>query len=271
MIRIVRSAIGAASPGGKTWNYFHKERSREANMRSVFSWIKPAISHDRESARCHAFVLLYQMGDWYKAIWENTKLDFSVFYEGIYEAVGKRGWWHSPPPPLFGSSDEEAGEIAAVVRDAIAHFRKQGDNRNYSLATKWLHLCFPEVFAIFDRYACASIADVIHRIDLGPSHSGLSRGQFLSRRMSETNGDGYIGLLNFYRCFWSVACVSGLESQLLVAADQNQALLRNEPGCGTAIVSTLDILDKPLWMATGYTAPLVALDHGPSCRGPMGP
>ncbi len=76
MIRVVKAAIRAASRGGKTWEYFQKEQSWEAPMRSVFSWITPAIIRDPKSARCHATVLLFAMGNWYKAIWPNTRINY---------------------------------------------------------------------------------------------------------------------------------------------------------------------------------------------------
>jgi hypothetical protein len=44
MIRVVRASIQAASPRGETWDYLRKEQHWEAPMRSVFSWITPAIA-----------------------------------------------------------------------------------------------------------------------------------------------------------------------------------------------------------------------------------
>jgi hypothetical protein len=150
MIRVVQAAIRAASSGGKTWNYLRNERCWEAPMRSVFSLITPSISQGAESAQCHAIVLLMMMGERYKALWPDTRITFPVFYDGMYEAIERQGWWRGLPPTLFGSSSDNADEIAGVVQHSLEFFKQNGDNRNYSLVTKWLHFCFPETFAIYD-------------------------------------------------------------------------------------------------------------------------
>ena len=220
-------------------------------MRSTFAGITPAISQDQEAARCHAYVLLYGMGGWYKAIWPDTQLTFSVFYEVIHETVGRRGWWKTPPPRLLESSKNEAAEIAATVRESLLMFRQRGDNRNYSLATKWLHFCFPETFAIYDSYACKSIRSAVTLADLGASTQSLDIEQLYLDMMNNKSGEGYIGLSNFYRAFGTTARAHGLDGELRAAAEANQGLLTTEPGCSSARVSMLDIVDKLLWKANG--------------------
>jgi hypothetical protein len=251
MIRVVQAAIRAASSGEKTWDYLRNERSWEGPMRSVFSRITPSISQDAESARCHAIVLLLMMGERYKAIWPDTKITFPVSYDGMYEAIGRQGWWQGSPPRLFGSSTGDAAEIAGVVQYSLAFFQQRGDYRNYSLLTKWLHFCFPETFAIYDGYASKSIQVILRHVDCGPNLSGFDMG-----KMGETSGNGYIGLLNSYRLFWEAAQTARLDKALDSVAKENEAMLRAEPGCLSARVSTLDILDKLLWKANGSAAAL---------------
>lgn len=178
----------------------------------------------------------------------STKINF--FYESINEMVKKRGWWNSEPPPLFGSSEAEAKEIAAVVPGSLDLFKQQGDHLNYVLATKWLYFCFPDTFAIYDSYAAKTIDKVFPRLNFGPNASRLDTRQFQIYSLREGRGRGYIGMVNFYRSFWSTACASGLDTRLTAVADEIQSLLRRQPGCDDARVSTLDILDKLLWIAS---------------------
>jgi hypothetical protein len=248
VIHIVEAAIREASPNGETWNYFQKHGSWEAPMRSVFSRVTPAIASDRKSARSCAHVLLYTMGVRYGAIGPTTKINF--FYESINEMIEKRGWWNSKPPPLFGSSEVEAKEIAAVVPDSLDLFKRRGDDLTYVLATKWLYFCFPETFAIYDKLAATSIGKVFSRLNFGPNADRLDTRQFHFYSLRDGRGRGYIGMVNFYRSFWSAACASGLDTQLTAVANENQLVLRRQPGCEDARVSTLDILDKLLWIAS---------------------
>lgn len=251
MIRIVRASVKAASPGGRTWDYFRDERHWEAPMRSVFSWITPSIARDAEAARCHATVLLLTLGERYKAIWRDTRITFPVFYDAMYQNVDRRGWWSSAPPSLFGSGPDEAAEIAEVVKDTLTAFQKGGDHRNYSLLTKWLHFCFPDTFAIYDSYAGTSIQAAMACIGAGQKPAPYDRRQFESIRIADSSGSGYVGLLNFYRLFWEEAVASGLDGDLLKTAAAAEEMVRAEPGGQAARVTPLDILDKLLWKAKG--------------------
>ncbi len=143
----------------------------------------------------------------------------------------------------------QANEIAAVVRDSLELFRQRGDDRNHSLATKWLHFCFPETFAIYDSFASKSIGSVFSLLDITSSTERLDSSQFDSEKIGKTSGEGYIGVLNFYRSFWNTACTSGLDAQIRAVADENQSMLRGQPGGEQARVSTVDVLDKLLWKA----------------------
>lgn len=251
MERIVQAAIRAALPGGRTWHYFENERAWEAPMRQRFSKITGAIAADKVRAQSPAIDLLEDIGNWYKAIWKDTRITYSVFYGCTHDVIDRRGWWSSPPPRLFGATDAETVQIAGAVEETLAEFARRKDARNYSLLTKWLHFCFPETFAIFDGQAAKSIDVASFRVPLPPGVYGGGRDQFCYLRTSDTNGTGYIGLLNFYRLFWEAACSSGLATNVQQLADAVQAMLRGQPGCADAQVSTLDILDKLLWKAEG--------------------
>jgi hypothetical protein len=196
-------------------------------------------------------VLLLTLGERYKAIWPETRITFPIFFDGVYRQVNRRGWWSSPPPKLFGSKPEEADQIAGVVKDTLVDFQREGDYRNYSLLTKWLHFCFPETFAIYDRYAGKSIEAAIARIDSGQGPPRSDKSQLEAARIGDSSGSGYIGLLNFYRLFWEAALTGGVDGQLLNVSVSNEAMIRAEPGGQAARVTTLDILDKLLWKAKG--------------------
>ncbi len=190
------------------------------------------------------------MGKRYAAIWKDTRITYPVFYGCTYDVLDRHGWWSDAPPRLFGATDDQAGEIASAMQEILAAFVRRGDARNYSLLTKWLHFCFPDTFAIYDSQAAKSIEAASARLSLAPS-PGVGRDQFSYRRISDTSGTGYVDLLNFYRLFWDAARSSGLATGVQHAAEAAQTMLRGQPGCPDAQVSTLDILDKLLWKAEG--------------------
>jgi hypothetical protein len=248
---LVIAAIRAGKPGGITRSYFEEARGWEAPTRQSFVELRSAIASDKDEAQSRAIDLLKILGTRYKAIWPDTRIEYPVFYEGAYAAVNRRGWWTAPLPALFGSEKKDAAAIVRVVRDALSFFALRGDDRHYSLLTKWLQFCFPDTFAIFDRNASKSIQVAIAALSTGSGLTGMGLEHFLSESISRTNGAGYGGLLSFYRLFWNSAQAAGLAGDLESVAADNEALLRTEPGCRCARVTTLDILDKLLWKANG--------------------
>jgi len=249
--RIISAAIRAARPGGLTRSYFEKEGVWEAATRQRFAEITAAVARDKAQAQYEAIELLKVLGNRYKAIWPDTKITYPVFYSVVCQTIDHWGWWARPSPMLYGSSDGEASVIAGVIRDALTLFVSRGDSRNYSLLTKWLHFSFPDTFAIYDGNAARSIQEAMSVLLGGEEKSGLDREQFLADRIGNTNGVGYIGLLNFYRLCWNAARSAGLEGDLKAAARENEELLRSEPRCGDGRESTVDVLDKLLWKANG--------------------
>jgi hypothetical protein len=239
-----------------TRSYFEKEKGWESPMRQRFSRIVGAIAADKNLAQGAAIDLLRELGSRYRAIWPETMINYSTFYDCMWEAVDGRGWWTTHPPNLFGSTDRDAHAIAGVVEHALTLFTRRGDHRNYSLLTKWLHFCFPDTFAIYDSQAAMSIEVAIRSVALAPRHANLDRDRFRRERIGDTSGSGYLDLLNFYRLFWEAAGSAGLDADLRVVADEIERLLRGEPGCPDARVSPPDILDKLLWKANGAMTPL---------------
>jgi hypothetical protein len=257
--RLVRAVIRAAEPGGLTRKYFESARDWEAPVRERFFKMNRSVATSRVGAESEATALVEELGTRYKAIWPDTKLQLRVFYSGIHEAINLRGWWKGPAPSLFGSTEAEASEIAGVVKDALRFFVSHGDDRNYSLLTKWCHFTFADTFAIFDGNAARSIQTVMAVGSNGAPESEAS--QFLVDRIGNTNGAGYIGLLKFYRLLHNAAESAGLLPDLERVTDETQALLRHLPGCSNARVSSLDIVDKLLWKANG-SATLLGLGEG---------
>ena len=133
------------------------------------------------------------MGKRYRAIWPDTKIKYPIFYDCMYEAVDRRGWWTNNPPKLLGAADEEVRVIAEVVKDALTLFMHRGDGRNYSLLSKWLHFCFPETFAIYDSRAAQSVETVSKGVSLQPARGGAESHHFLREAISDTSGKGYLG------------------------------------------------------------------------------
>jgi len=241
----------AAQPWGTTREYFEKERSWEAKIRQGFAEITGAIAANKAGAQPAAIDLLQEMGKRYRAIWNDTKIKYPVFYDCMYQAVDRRGWWTCTPPRLLSATDEDLEAIAETLKDALTLFTQRGDGRNYSLLSKWLHFCFPDTFAIYDNHAAQSVETVSRKVTLRLASGGVQSTHFLREEISNTSGKGYLGLLNFYRLFWDAASSAGMTDHIQSESKKIQSLLREEKGCGSARVSPLTLLDMLLWMSNG--------------------
>ncbi len=251
MIRVIKAVLCAAQPGGTTRAYFEKERSWEAKIRQGFAEITGAIAANKAGAQPAAIDLLKEMGKRYRAIWSDTKIRYPVFYDCMYQAVDRRGWWTSTPPRLLGAADEEVEAMGEALKDALTLFTQRGDGRNYSLLSKWLHFCFPDTFAIYDSHAAHSVETVSKKVSLRLARGGVQSTHLLREAISNTSGKGYLGLLNFYRLFWDAASSAGMTNDIQNESEKIQSLLREERGCESARVSPLTLLDMLLWMSNG--------------------
>jgi len=161
--------------------------------------------------------------------------------EAVLDEIDKQGWSFAGPPALFGCSQQEEGVLAEFVpraMDAVAQAGVPG--RPYSFVTKLLHFRCPDSFPICDSQAATSIQMWSYAAF---EAEGEQRDRFEWGALANTSGGGYKGVLEFYRRFWDAASESQ-RSRLAERAREMEGIIHGR-------VTTLDLVDKLLWSATG--------------------
>jgi hypothetical protein len=172
-----------------------------------------------------------------------TRCKLSALYQFgdvVASLLEKQGWWQQTPPALFGSSDLDAQTLASVPLAIISEMADRKLPRPYSLSTKYLHFLFPDSFPIYDQRAAASIQAwayfAVSDRDAAWASSSWSH-------VWDFHRNGYAGVIDFYRLFWTTATAEERN-----AVTSGAATISSRIG---ARVSTLDVLDKLLWRANG--------------------
>lgn len=158
----------------------------------------------------------------------------------LLKAVKDAGWWSADPVMMLDCSDSDAESLAEFVCNTISNIHASGLPKPYSLLTKWLHFCFPDSFAIYDARISLSVqawSYFTHKL------TDPSSGKFLAAETWNTDGSGYKGIIEFYRCCWQYSN-EGQQSRLRACAADLTELIG-------APVGVIDVLDKLLWLANG--------------------
>ena len=237
MARIVEAVIKESAPGGRSYDYLQRQADWEGQMRTAFA--EMVASNDLELAEER---LRYLNGKYMT----RYPLEHIPLTAGcIWNELRSRRWDVEKPPYLFGCSEEQKGKLSGLVPVILAAIAKADAPRPYSLTTKYLHFCFPESFPICDNQAAESIQMWGY---MAFDHRGEEWQQFSWSRLVDTSGSGYRGVLEFYRRFWQAAS-DEQRSQLTEHARHLSDVVGGN-------VSTLDLIDKLLWMASGDPLPL---------------
>jgi len=143
---VLRAAIQATQPGGRTHRYFEQQGHKEAAMRQAFAEHKVADDFDVVAVSEESAEILRHLSGFY-----GTRHDLKHqpdVYRILMEAVAVFGRRHRTTMTLLDSSDAERDEIHGVLVSAIARIKGIGSKQPYSLASKFLHFILPTTFAI---------------------------------------------------------------------------------------------------------------------------
>lgn len=182
--------------------------------------------------------------------------------QAVLETIYARDWCSQKPPQLLVHSNvkDNLDELATGVQAIMARCQELGAKKHYSLVTKCLHFLYPEAFVIYDSMIAKSI-ETWRRLlfeHCGPAQEGEGW-QFKSSLICDTGGEGYLGLLLFYRLQWR-HLTNEYRVRLKEKADALTTLLRQKSEATQPAVSVVDLIDKLLWHASGH-AELLGLTH----------
>jgi hypothetical protein len=149
----------------------------------------------------------------------------------------------SKPLDLMKDSTIDTETLAKFVKDVLASASSptQSLKRPYSLLTKWLHFRYPQKYVIYDSQAASSVQEWSYFTY--PLSEDDSAKKYQLVQTAVTSATGYKALLDFYRRCWSE---SDEQQQL-----QLQEVANNLSNEIKAHVSTIDVIDKTLWLAAG--------------------
>jgi hypothetical protein len=236
MRRVVEAAIAAAKPDGLTRCYFRLNKW-EGELRELFLGLPKelAVGHlpDTEAV----VEKMRRLSNLYRT--SRTKPLFHLILDAVREEVSRRDW-AAAPPKLLGSTEDDLKQIAGVVHRVMDYVRTRKPERekdNYSYSTKFLHYLYPETFAIFDSQVWSSIK----------AAERVTKPHMTRRRAA----DWYFNVLAFYRDLWEAAVEAGLAQAMSEAVQSLVAAMRRWSGNVRACITTLDAIDKFLYLSNG--------------------
>lgn len=257
MIGIVQAALASAGTGGTTWNYFTGPegiwRASASQMgASLATQLRTASPQSLMSQSVSLLTTVNANFRTRQAIKDLPHIAQSSFVELKHALV-------TGLPLVLGATDTDRASIAAAYMAALRQCIPPAViGRPFALLSKWLHILFPDVFAIYDKNAAKSIKawsdqEYEHLAD-------FQRLQFdINNRQWVVHWDDpvwYEGILLFYQKFWDCAQITGCHIQLQAAAQQLQLAVRSASGCSGAIVTVCDLIDCHLWRSNGNSAKL---------------
>lgn len=258
MQEIINAAFKAAQSGGSTYQYYVKNAYWQAPLRHRMALLPSMIVADPRVAREIGLTLLNKVRIGYSTQRSTAEHQLPGIYDDFLSVVTNKNWLLQEPVHLFGSSLEEAKDIAQVYVELLKRVSKRGGKRPFSLLTKWLHQCFPQTFAIYDKNAARSVLTWSNQKLSHISSTDLRRLQFdveASYWVKRWDDPGwYLGILNFYRIFWQIAIQQEASSDIENAAEGLQNILHSQPRYSHARMTPLQVLDGLLWQANGDTS-----------------
>jgi len=247
---LVRSAIASVRQHGAVRDYFETHGNWEAPMRHRFFDLRERWRAGDQMTRDVAARLLAHLNGRYAT--RHSSADLPHLCDATLEGLGQSGWLENEPAALLGASDESLKGLAELLETILEEAQARGcRKRPYVLATKFLHFCFPQSFAISDAQARVSM-EAWAKVALDPQiHDERVRlGRLNANWMGDTSGRGYIGVLEFYRGLWD-SIDDQARAELSKAAEELTEFVRAHEGARNAYVGVLDVLDKHLWHGNG--------------------
>jgi len=244
MSRIVESVLEQTTEGGRVEGYFRSAGHWEGPVRRGLNEMMRGLEIGDPNALAEADWSLRHLNWGYR-----TRLPVGsvrLIARTALNMVERGGWLHRKPVALWGCSEGDVKTLAEFVPEALDAIREAGvPGRPYSFVTKLLHFCFPESFPICDSRAASSIQMWSYA---AYPDGGQDRERFEWGRLADPSGDGYDGVVEFYRRFWDAAS-AGQRSELAERSKEMERIIG-------ARVGILDLLDKLLWDAKGDPLPL---------------
>lgn len=240
--------VVADTENGSIREYFAKEASWEARLRQQFSDLASRLRERRECGEA-AKAALRELNRWYRTRFKSEHL--GLLQESLLNALGQSEWPLIAPPSLLECDDEGIHQLANTVENLLRDTHAAGANRPYSLVSKFLHFCFPNTFAIYDRQAGQSIRMwAFFAFDEAVQEEKKAASRFDDADLADTTGHGYFDILRFYRNVWA-ASHSNDRGLLELKALEIQERMRSGVATRDARVTTIDLIDKLLWKANG--------------------
>ncbi len=222
---------------------YYTSQPWEAPLRNDFADLVSAFRAGNVPAIEDVRGILRRLNYGYRTRYPLSSLDH--FGEVVLGIADSRSWWNRMPPGLLGSSDQESAELSPAPAEIIRVMKKGNHKRPYSLSTKCLHFLFPNSFAICDQQSAESV-------QMWAYFAFTSRDEdwrrFSWQNLTDMNGEGYDGMLDFYRHLWNTAT----EAEQAEIVDGACAISSRIGG----LVTPIDVIDKVLWRANGDPAVL---------------
>jgi hypothetical protein len=253
---VLQAVIQAGQPGGSTAQYYTAEAWWQAPLRHRCARLLPMIAIGSPGARDEGVSLFQEVNGRYRT--RHAQAALPGLYDDFHAIIGKSAWLGSEAPRLLYCDEDQVSEIADTYLDILRLNAKRGDKRPFSLLTKFLHLCFPATFVIYDKQAALSVLTWSQHAFSALSATHPQRLQFdADNRHWVRHWDDrgwYEGLLRFYRLLWAAAQQAGLDGDLArvqLGLDQRLRTVKCAP---EARLTVLDVIDSLLWQASGDAA-----------------
>lgn len=253
LLDVLQAVIRAGQPGGTTAQYYTAEAWWQAPLRHRCAKLLTMIVTGSPAAQDEGVSLLQEVNGRYRT--RQAQAALPGLYDDFHAIISKSAWLTSEPPLLLECDEKQVREIADTYLDILRLNAKRDNKRPFSLLTKWLHLCFPSTFVIYDRQAAQSVLTWSqHAFPFLPAHHA-QRLQFDADNphwVRHWDDPGwYVGLLRFYRLLWDRAQEAGLAGTLTDIQHHLEQRLRAVNGAPEARLTVLDVTDSLLWQASG--------------------
>jgi hypothetical protein len=241
---LLLQAACQSAENGPTRAYFetycHKNYG-EAKRREDFFELRQQLQQSRSLALKHSVDLFDKLNADYRARYDRKYLGPAC--TAIIDCIPESAW-HSN---LFELSPVEADAIAEVVRSIVSEIGKTLGKHPYSLATKFLHFLFPDLFVIFDSQAISSIGMWSY---FALDEDELQQSRYAISKISAAKVGGYVDVMRFYRLVWHSSS-SELRDRAICAATSLDSIFTSRGDGKNAHASVLDLIDKHLWYSNG--------------------
>ncbi len=236
---VLRAATESAVTG-RTSEYFERERW-ESDLRHGFAEARQALGCRTGEDRAKAIKMFEKLNRYYNTRHKADHLRPAC--NTILDRIPR----DATNLNLFDLSDDGVPALGNTVTQALVEIGASGQKCPFSLATKFLHFLFPDLFVIYDSQAAYSVW-MWSLFAVGDDQPESQT--FLASRLTDTSGTGYPAMLQFYRTLWR-SCSDADRDSARKATGSLEAMLRSQPGSDLARVTVLDLIDKHLWMGAG--------------------